>query len=421
MNFTTEAKVGLVSAIGLIILGWMIIWVGHIDFGPKGNTVDAVFHYVDGLVEGNPVRYAGVDVGKVNKVVVTPKGVIVKILLKPGITIPEGSKFTISSMGLLGEKFIEIIPNPSAAGFLQDGEQVVGVDPQRLDELFTMTDKLLKDMQKLVNNINEVVGSEASKTALKKTILNLQTITDNLEVFTASIQRMAVNSEQDVIGMVQNLHGISERLLSASKQADTFMRQFGADGKTGQELRESVASIQRTAQSVEKMAATLEKEVTDPETTQSLKATLKNVREASEKANKLLSGGQNLKIEGGAEILGAHSAYQTNMDLRFRNGSGFLQVGVNDIGEGDEANLQIGKQTGDFSARLGLFDGKAGIGFDQMLGSNAKLSVEVSDPNDTRIKLRGEYSLGKDGALVIQKSDIKDSEQATFIGVRKSF
>lgn len=421
MNLSTEAKVGLMSAIGLVILGWMIIWVGHIDFGPQGRTVEAVFRYVDGLVEGNPVRYAGVDVGKVTKVSVNSKGVIVKMQLKPGVTIPEGSKFTITSMGLLGEKFVEIVPNPLATRDLADGEQVEGIDPQRLDDLFATADKLVRDMQKLVNNLNDVIGSEESKTALKKTILNLQAITGNLEIFTASLQRIAVHSEQDVINMVQNLHGVSERLLSVSNQADVFMRQFADDGKTGQELRDSIASIQRTAQAVEKMATTLETEVTDPQTIQSLRETLQNVRQASEKTNKLLGRAQNFKIEGGAEVLGGRDTYQTNMDVRFGNGSGFLQVGINDIGEGDKANLQIGKQSGDLTARVGVFDGKAGVGLDQKLGGNTKLSVEVSDPNDAKVKLRGEYYLGNDGAFVIQRSDIKDSRQPTFIGIRKNF
>lgn len=422
MNLSTEAKVGLISAIGLFILGWMIIWVGHIDFNSGGYPVQALFQQVDGLVEGNPVRYAGVEVGKVTEVRVTPQGIVVKMKFRSGSVIPEGSKFTVSSMGLLGEKFIEIIPNVHATRALGDGEQVVGIDPRRLDDLFTTADQLIGDMQRLVNNLNEVVGSEQSKIALKQTILNLQAITGNLEAFSASIQRMAVYSEQDVIKMAHNLHGVSERLLSASRQADAFMHQFAADGQTGQELKESVASIHRTAQKVEKMATTLETEITDPQTIQSLKSTLQNAREASEKANKMLTKMHNIRTEGGAEVLGASGGdYQANMDLRVYNGTdGFLQVGVHDIGEENKANVQIGKHRGNFAGRMGLFEGKAGIGLDHQLGDHAKVSVEMYDPNDTRIKLRGEYYLGS-GAVVIQKSDIKDDQQLTYVGYRQKF
>lgn len=420
MNLSTEAKVGLVSIIGLAILGWMIMWIGNFDYSDKGYPVQAVFRQVDGLVEGNPVRYAGVEVGKISGVLVSPQGVVVTMQLKHGTAIPAGSQFTISSMGLLGEKFIEIIPNPHATRSLASGEQVTGIDPQRLDDLFGAADQLIRDVQKLVNNLNDVVGSEQSKVALKQTILNLQALTGNLEAFSASMQRMAMHSEQDVIAMAKNLRGVSERLLNASNQADAFMMQFAADGKSGQELKETIESIHRTAQKVEKMATTLEKEVTDPQTIQSLKTTLKNVREVSEKANHMLTKVQHAKTEGGAEVLGAKDAYQTNVDFRIHNGTGgFLQVGFDDIGEGNKANMQIGKQTGDFTSRLGLFEGKAGIGMDHQLGSNTKVSIELIDPNDTKVKLRGAYSIG-DNALIIQNNDVKDG-QPTYVGVRTKF
>jgi phospholipid/cholesterol/gamma-HCH transport system substrate-binding protein len=421
MNLSAEAKVGLVSIVGAVILVFMVMWVGHLDFNDKGYPVQAVFRQVDGLVEGNPVRYAGVEIGKITQVAVIPQGVLVKMQLRPGITIPEGSKFTISSQGLLGEKYIEIIPNPNATRYLGAGDQVTGVDPQRLDDLFNTADQLLRDVQKLVNNLNDVIGGEESKTALKQTILNLQAITGNLEVFSASIQRMAVSSEQDIAASVKNLRGVSERLLSASKQADAFMSQFAADGKTGLELKQTVESIHRTAQKIENMASSLEKDVTDPEIRQSIHATVKNAREASEKANNMLIKLQGVKAEGGVEILAHDDTYQTNFDMRVHSaGKNFLQLGVNDIGEENKTNIQLGKQSGNLTSRIGLFDDKAGIGFDNQISDKAKITVEVIDPNDTRIKVRGQYLLGDD-AILIQKEDINDSNQPTYIGVRKNF
>jgi phospholipid/cholesterol/gamma-HCH transport system substrate-binding protein len=421
MNLSAEAKVGLVSVVGALILGLMVMWVGHLDFNDKGYPVQAVFRQVDGLVEGNPVRYAGVEIGKIIRVTVTPQGVLVKMQLRPGVTIPEGSKFTISSQGLLGEKYIEIIPNPNTNRYLGAGDQVTGVDPQRLDDLFNAADQLLRDIQKLVNNFNDVIGTEQSKAALKQTILNLQAITGNLEVFSASIQRMAVNSEQDIAVTTKNLREMSQRLLSASKQADAFMSEFAAEGKTGIELKQTVESIHRTAQRIENMAATLEKEVTDPETMRSINTTLKNAREASEKANKILIKLQNVKTEGGVEILSHENAYQTNFDIRVRSDNkNFLQLGVNDIGEENKTNVQLGKQSGKLTSRIGLFNDKAGVGFDNQIGDKATITVEVIDPNDTRIKVRGQYLVG-DNAILVQKEDINDSNQPTYIGVRKNF
>jgi phospholipid/cholesterol/gamma-HCH transport system substrate-binding protein len=153
----------------------------------------------------------------------------------------------------------------------------------------------------------------------------------------------------------------------------------------------------------------------------SINTTLKNAREASEKANKILIKLQNVKTEGGVEILSHENAYQTNFDIRVRSDNkNFLQLGVNDIGEENKTNVQLGKQSGKLTSRIGLFNDKAGVGFDNQIGDKATITVEVIDPNDTRIKVRGQYLVG-DNAILVQKEDINDSNQPTYIGVRKNF
>jgi phospholipid/cholesterol/gamma-HCH transport system substrate-binding protein len=421
MSLNSEAKVGLVSIIGLIILGWIVMWVGHFDFTEKGYGVQAVFHQVDGLLEGNPVSYAGVEIGKVAEIDVTPKEVLVKLRIKSHVKIPEGSTFTINSSGLLGEKYVEILPNPNGETYLADGDKVIGVDPQRIYDLLQIMEQTAKDIQKLVNNINDVLGNEQSKAALKQAILSLQATASNMEVFSASLRSTAVHSEQEIIVTVKNMRIVSERLVSAANQADAFISQFSDNGKTGAELKAAMESIKRTADKVEHMASVFEKETTDPQTIQSIKATLKNAREASEKANKLLGKVGNIKVQAGAEVLGTQDAYQANFDVRIQDGHrGFLQAGVNDIGEEDKLNLQYGKQNGAITSRMGLFDGKAGVGFDGQFGDKTKVTVEVSDPNHAKIKLRGQYLIG-DNALIIQKADVNNHQDPTYFGIRKNF
>jgi len=209
MSLNSEAKVGLVSIIGLIILGWIIMWLGHFNFTEQGYAVQAAFRQVDGLVQGNPVFYAGVEIGKVAEVAVTPKEVLVKLRIKSHIKIPKGSTFTINSSGLLGEKYVEILPNPNEEAFLDDGDKVVGVDPQRIYDLLQVMEQTAKDIQKLVNNINDVIGNDQSKAALKQAILSLQATAGNLEVFSASLRSTAVHSEQEVIITVKNMRAVS--------------------------------------------------------------------------------------------------------------------------------------------------------------------------------------------------------------------
>lgn len=100
MNLSTEAKVGSVSIIALLMLAYMIIHLGNFSFGEKGYQIQAVFSQVNGLRQGNALRYAGVDIGYVKEIEVFPEGVRVTFSIKPGVKIPEGSTFRIGSDGL---------------------------------------------------------------------------------------------------------------------------------------------------------------------------------------------------------------------------------------------------------------------------------------------------------------------------------
>ena len=76
MRLTPEVKVGLTIVISLVILTSISMAIGQIDFGQtSGYEFDVIYSRVDGLREGAPVRFAGVNVGKVSAVVLDPEGV----------------------------------------------------------------------------------------------------------------------------------------------------------------------------------------------------------------------------------------------------------------------------------------------------------------------------------------------------------
>ncbi|TCL32959.1 phospholipid/cholesterol/gamma-HCH transport system substrate-binding protein [Anaerospora hongkongensis] len=425
MNVTTEAKVGAVTLIALLLLGFMVVHIGGFSFGDKGYPVQAVFSQVGGLKEGNVVRYAGVDVGRVQQVHVIPEGVKVLLLINPDTKIPEGSHFTIGTDGLLGEKFINITPPAKSSGFLEPNTLVRGEEPQGLDTLISNADKVLADIQKLVQSLNEVIGDEKVKTALKETMLNSREITANLNRLSASLARMAESNEQDTHTMITNLAAMSESLRDVAGRVDNMLTNLDNNGQTAADVREMISNLKTTSSRVEKMAAALEGVVTDPESSRNIKDTLKNAREASEKANKMLNSVSNIETEVNAELLYNTDSgnYQSNAAVKISTSpKEFAVVGVTHIGENEKLNLQMGKKNGSFASRAGIMEGKAGIGFDANTDGPLKLSVDVYDPNDVRYKLRSEFQLAPDVYLVGQRTKPDSAgESGSYVGIRHTF
>lgn len=421
---STEAKVGSITIIGIALLAYMVIQLGGFAFGDKGYPVHAVFSQVSGLKEGNIVRYAGVDIGKVNAVQVIPSGVQVTMMIYPGVKIPENAKFAIGTDGLLGEKYIDIMPPSEYSKVLAPGATVRGENIQGLDQMVATADQVLLDVQKLVNSLNEVFGDELFKASLKDSAVNAREISANLNAMSAAMARMAVNNEADMRTMVSNLQAMSGSLRDVAARVDRMLAGLDNDGQTAGDLRETIGNLRSTSARVEKMAASLEGIVTDPATAENIRETLKNARAVSEKADKMLTKAGDFKAQAGVEMLYDFDAgkYSTNADVRIHTSPrDFAVIGVNDIGQGSKANIQIGSGTDRLAGRAGVIDGKAGVGVDTGLGRQLKLSMDVYDPNDVRVKLRTQYQVAPDLFVVGQANNVNKDDDSTYFGIRRNF
>ena len=111
-NIGTETKVGIFVVLGIIILTYFTVRVGRIAVREAGYRVYTHVESAAGLDKNSPVRIAGVEVGKVESIVLDGTKAKVTLQLPLNVKIPAGSKVYVKSAGLLGEKYIEIVPGP---------------------------------------------------------------------------------------------------------------------------------------------------------------------------------------------------------------------------------------------------------------------------------------------------------------------
>jgi phospholipid/cholesterol/gamma-HCH transport system substrate-binding protein len=87
------------------------------DFSTSGATypLEASFRSLEGVSVGTDVRLAGVRVGQVANVDLNPETYRADtvVTVQNGIEIPDDSAIVISSEGLLGGNFVEIVPGGS--------------------------------------------------------------------------------------------------------------------------------------------------------------------------------------------------------------------------------------------------------------------------------------------------------------------
>ena len=183
-----ELKVGIFIFIGIVILSVIVFSIGNFYTLKRGYNVKILFSFANGLSKGAPVRYAGVEVGEVENINVyfdekedIPM-VEISVWVSRNTWINEDAKATINTLGLLGEKYLEIAPGTKQARLLKNGETLRGQDPISTEEFTRDMKKTLIKVDEMISSLNDIVGDEEMKSSIKNAI-------SNIEAFTADIKK----------------------------------------------------------------------------------------------------------------------------------------------------------------------------------------------------------------------------------------
>lgn len=424
----TEVKVGAFTLGGLALVMAVFVMLSNISFmGDNDYRISVGFSQSIGLNPGNSVTYAGVHVGSVETISPEGTGVVVKLKIGKDVKIPKKSSFSITSNGVMGEKFINIQPAADADinDCYQDGDYVLGINDVGIDNVMSGINDALKEVHKLLATMNEILGNDQTKDALKAISINLRDITNNINGLTATMANIAVATQDDIRMMARNLNTTTGSLMKAADSVEQLVTTFNGDGETGVNLKTAVKNLSETSKRIDNMASALEKVVTDPKVASDIKETLHNVRSISQRADKMMGKVEGMSVTPGVETMysGKSGKWITDFDARIGMGNNsFARFGVNDIGEANSIDLQGGMTSGTVGARAGLTESKVGVGLDIYGGKNLKLSVDAFDPNEFKVKSRIQYELGKDTYLFTQVNDInKSDKRATYFGLRREF
>lgn len=156
-HMTNEAKTGaliLASALALIAL---LLKVGNFTMFQHGYTVQSRFHYTAGVKKHAPVRLSGVDVGEVKDIgMIYGDETMIELTLwiKDGVKIRLDSEAYVTTLGLMGEKYIEIKAGSPQAPYAKDGDDIPGRDPVRLEELVELGAKAVGDIGSMAKDIS---------------------------------------------------------------------------------------------------------------------------------------------------------------------------------------------------------------------------------------------------------------------------
>jgi phospholipid/cholesterol/gamma-HCH transport system substrate-binding protein len=292
-----EAKVGIFVVLGLVVLTFFTFrvskWGG---VAAKGYKLTVDFENAAGLEPKANVKMAGVPVGKVEEIRLEGTRARLVLRIDKDVHIPVDSVASIQTQGLLGEKYVEILPGKRVDQMLPPGGRIANTQPPlNLEEIVRKVSLIADDVKRFTETLSGTFGTEEGKEALTEILRNVREAS-------VVLRNVAGANEERLNRILANVDQLSGDLKDISSANKEDVRVIIAN------LREFSRTLKEEAPDLARKLETMGEQVGGmvAENRENLKEGIANFREASAKLDNTLSSAEKVmaKIERGEGTLG---------------------------------------------------------------------------------------------------------------------
>jgi phospholipid/cholesterol/gamma-HCH transport system substrate-binding protein len=235
-----------------------------------GYQLHAFFNDALGLFDKSGVRSAGIDIGKIESKVFDPESGKAKVVIRinKGITLYENAVVSKRSASLLGEFYLDVDPGTAfetVAGstrqtrVLVQGDRIKHVNEasnvgQIIDQVnltLPILQSILRDVQTITSGPIKQIADNTNDMIARNSIV-LERLLQRVDNIAGHVESITSSESADIKVTLRNVREISEGLKSLVGKSE------GEVSATGQELRSSVKSLQKSIDSLENTMANAE-------------------------------------------------------------------------------------------------------------------------------------------------------------------
>ena len=292
-----ETKVGLFFIGGIAVFAVLIFRTEKLEIGGKRNQIErfTYFDSVAGLSPQSKVLIAGVPVGAVRTISLENSKARVSVNISKDVPIYADAAVSLGSIGIQGEKFIDLDPGHSAKGPFPEDKPLPSKAGISLDNLMETLADIGKNVKGITQSLNESIGGEQGRQKIDE-------IVDNIRVLTAEFRTLAQENHGAINNTMANVEALStdlrDKLPKLTQQFEALGKNINAiidenrpelKGVMG-DARKMAQSFQGTADNLKVLTdrlnngeGTLGKLLND-------ETTVKKINEAVDNVNNMLGG-----------------------------------------------------------------------------------------------------------------------------------
>lgn len=304
------AKVGVFATLCIIVLGVLIWKIEDLNpFSVEGQRLDAIFKSVAGLDDKASVRIAGVRVGRVDGVGLEGNQARITLALDKPLPLTQGTTARIASLGMLGEKYVELVPGPPNAPPLPQNAVLIGTTPPGFDEAIEKINNIGASIQQLTGSLaGGDIGGHMNR-MFEEIRLTSAEIRALVAANRANLGSTIHNFDQVSATLARELPRLADQMNRALDQISAVVAENRGDlkGSMGN-IRELTEKLQTSADNLNKISTTLA----------SGQGTLGKLINDEEAYNEVISTLDS--IQGGVETLsgalGAVNKFKIDLDMQ---------------------------------------------------------------------------------------------------------
>lgn len=235
MNRSREVLVGVVILLGLAAAVVGSLWLAGSGLGRPAFPVEVLVADVGQLREGNQVKFRGVPVGRVERFVVEPAGLGIRINLLLDQELPEiqDAAAVVAPESLFGEWQVELVSRERFPRFeyyelspahqnQQDPPLLAGYTLPDITRLTAAANEISQNLAVLTDRVDRAFNEETAEN-VQRAIDNIQDVSQNLRTLVSSTRETFEDLRGDVSQATQDIGAAASVARSALERTDSLL------------------------------------------------------------------------------------------------------------------------------------------------------------------------------------------------------
>ena len=290
-----KLELGVFVIIGLLIFIVSIYFIGQRqNIFAKTFSISTIFHNEKELLNGNNVRYSGINVGTVKAITMINDSTInvVMVIEEKMINhIKKDAIATIGTDGLVGNMIVNIIPGDGINGLISSGDVIKSYTKIGTSDMLNTLSVTNENAALLTAKLLKIADAMADSKGTFGMLINDTIVSTNLKQTVKQLRIMSIEASRSmkelnsIISSINFNESIAGTLLNDSLQSVKMKNIIANLEDSSTEIKGVITNMDEAITNVKEGEGALNYLSNDAEFVKSLKETIKNINEGTDKFN----------------------------------------------------------------------------------------------------------------------------------------